>query len=135
MLENLKALSLFVGLCVLWSGITYSEEIPIRVDGKVVKVDEAKRTLVLGFEHPATGVHEEREFFVSEGAGFKDFKKLSELKEGDLVSLDFLDYKPTPKVVYINYIPLKKVYFTRKQIAEALARMKSGSHEEKGKEN
>ena len=135
MLKESKMLTFLIGLCLLWNGTTYSEEIPIRVDGKVVSIDETKRMLVLGFEHPATGVHEEREFFVSEGAGFKDFKKLSELKKGDLVSLDYLDYKPTPKAIYVILIPLSKVYFTHKQIAEALVKMKSGSNEDKSKEN
>ena len=127
---------LFFGtLLVNGSFFAFSEEISMRIDGKVIRVDEAKRLLTIDFEHPATGIHEEKKFFVSEDAGFKDFKKLNELREGDLVSLDYFDYKPTPKVVYVIHIPLKKVFFTHKEVAEALVKIKSGAKENGGKKS
>ncbi|MBI4372864.1 MAG: hypothetical protein HY585_03970 [Candidatus Omnitrophica bacterium] len=107
------------------SRISFSEEIPIRIDATVVRTDEVKRRLVVDHEIPATGERREVEFQVNEGAGFKDFKKLSDLKTGDLVSLDYLDHKPLPKAIYVMQIPLKKTYFTHKEIAEALTKVKT----------
>lgn len=110
--------------------ISFAEEIPQRLDGRVAAIDLEKRILSLGFEHPATGEHIERDFYVAEDAGFKDFKKLSELKEGDLVSLDYLDYRPVPKAIYIVHIPLEKVYFTHKEVAQALVQIKSNQKDQ-----
>lgn len=108
-------------------GTAFSEDIPQRLDGYVLRVDPEKRILFLGFEHPATGEHIEKKFFVRKEAGFKDFKKLNDLKKGDLVSLDYLDQQPIPTAIYVIYIPLKKVYFTHKEIAEALVKIGSNS--------
>lgn len=107
------------------SGSSFSEEIPQRLDGRVLSVDEGKRILLVDFEHPATGEHMKKQFIVGEDAGFKDFKKLSDLKTGDLVSLDYLEYKPIPKAIYIIRIPLEKIYFTHAEVAGALVKIKS----------
>lgn len=104
---------------------TYAEEIPERLDGRVIQVNEKERKLLVDFEHPATGTRTEKEFYVAEDAGFKDFKKLSQLKTGDLVSLDYLDYGRVLKAVYIIHIPLEKTYFTHKEIAEAFIKINS----------
>ncbi|MBI4395289.1 MAG: N-acetyltransferase [Candidatus Omnitrophica bacterium] len=106
--------------------ISFSEEIPMRIDGTVVRADEANRRLVVDYEIPATGEHKEVEFEVEQGAGFKDFKKLSQLRKGDLVSLDYLDSRPLPKAIYIIRVPPTKTYFTRKEIAETLLKVKAG---------
>ena len=98
----------------------FAEEVPIRIDGQVVRSDEAKRLLTVRFEHPATGEKSQKEFLVRNGAGFKDFKRLGDLKENDLVSLDYLDYQPVPQAIYIIKMPVTKTYFTKKEIAEAL---------------
>ncbi|MBI4358611.1 MAG: hypothetical protein HY584_04860 [Candidatus Omnitrophica bacterium] len=105
--------------------LSSAEEVPFRIDGRVVRADEAKRILVVAYEHPATGEHIEKEFAVSESAGFKDFKKLSELQKGDLVSFDYLDYKGLPKAIYVMRIPLEKTYFTHKEIAGAVLKARS----------
>ena len=105
--------------------IAFSEEIPLRVDGAIVSTDEAKRHLTVNYEIPATGERKEVEFEVGEGTVFKDFKKLSQLKKGDLVSLDYLDQKPFPKALYIIHVPLKKTFFTHQEIAEALVKIKN----------
>ena len=111
--------------------LSVSEEILQRLDGRVIRVDEAGRLLVVDFEHPATGERSELEFSVGAEAGFKDFKRLSQLKAGDLVSLDYYDYKPVRKVVYIIHVPLEKTYFTRGEITQALLKMKSGGDDRK----
>ena len=122
-----KVLSFFICLTVQFAqnGILFSEEIPQEVDGTVVRVNAAKRSLVVDYEIPATGEHKEVEFIIGDKAGFKDFKKLSQLKKGDLVSLDYLDYKPMPKAVYIVKIPVEKTFFTNKEVAEALIKIKA----------
>ncbi len=109
----------------LTDGVSFAEEIPQRVDGKIISVDQTNRLLLVDFEHPATGEHMEKKFFVNENAGFKDFKKLNQLKKNDLVSVDYYDYKPIPKAVYIIRIPVEKTYFTHKEIAQALVKIKS----------
>ena len=129
------AMTFCLALVIVGNGVLYSEEIPQRVDGHVVRIDQAKRLLVLGYEHPASGEHIEQEFFVPEDAGFKDFKKLSQLKENDLVSLDYLDYKPTAKAIYVIKIPLEKTYFTHKEVARALLKIKSGEKDPNAAKN
>ena len=114
----------FLLLLIAMVHLSFAEEIPTRIDGTVVRTDEAKQRLVVNYEIPATGERKEVEFEVGDGAGFKDFKKLSQLKKGDLVSLDYLDYEPLPKAVYIIHVLLKKTYFTHKEVAEALAKVK-----------
>ncbi len=123
----IKTAALFIFAVTLFAGngILFSEEIPIEIDGIVVRADEVKRKLVVDYEIPATGEHKETEFEVGDGAGFKDFKKLNQLKKGDLVSLDYLDYKPTPKAIYITKIPIEKTFFTHKEIAGALVKIKA----------
>ena len=101
-----------------------SEVISQRIDGKVVRTDESKRTIVIDSEIPATGERIQKEFVILENTGFKDFKRLSDLKSGDLVSLDYLDEKPLPKAMYIMHIPLEKTYFTPKEIAQAILKIK-----------
>ncbi|MBI1978341.1 MAG: hypothetical protein HYS55_06270 [Candidatus Omnitrophica bacterium] len=121
----LTVLAMTCFFCFTFLPLIFAEEIPIRIDGRVIRVDEAKHLLVVDFEHPATGEKIKKEFIVSESAGFKDFKKLGDLKPGDLVSLDYLDYKPLPKAIYIIHIPLSKVYFTHQEVAQALVKVKS----------
>ncbi len=126
-LDFTKTIAFFAFLIILLAGnkILFSKEIPQEIDGTVIHVDEAKRKLVVGYEIPATGEYKEAEFEVGDGAGFKDFKKLSQLKKGDLVSLDYLDYKPMPKAIYIVKIPVEKTFFTHKEVAEALMKIKA----------
>ena len=102
-----------------------AEEIPERIDGTVASVDANSRILRVDFEHPATLEHSQLEFQVSPEAGFKDFKKLSDLKPGDLVSLDYLDYGTFLKAIYVIHIPQEKTYFTHQEIAGALVKIKS----------
>ncbi len=104
----------------------YSEEIPQRIDGRVISVDEQSRQLVLDFENPATEERSQMEFIVAPEAGFKDFKKLSQLKSGDLISLDYVQENSKLKAIYVIHIPLEKVYFTHKEIAGAFTKIKSG---------
>lgn len=104
--------------------LAHAEEIPERIDGTVASVDANNRLLRVNFEHPATLEHSQLEFQVAKEAGFKDFKKLSNLKPGDLVSLDYLDYGKILKAIYIIHIPQEKTYFTHQEIAGALVKIK-----------
>jgi hypothetical protein len=106
---------------------SFSDEIVQRLDGKLVNADEEKRLLVLNFEHPATGEQHQKQFVVREGAGFKDFKKLSQLKKGDLISLDYIESFPIATAIYVMHIPLEKTYFTHGEIAQALTQIKTNS--------
>ncbi len=124
-MKKMRMFLFCISLVMIGNGISFSEEIPQEIDGTVVSVNEASRRLVVDYEIPATGERKEVEFEVGDGAGFKDFKKLSQLKAGDLISLDYLDYKPLPKIIYIIRIPLEKTFFTHKEIAEALVKMKA----------
>lgn len=128
-LRALLAMTVF-GVVATIQDLSFSEEIPQRLDGRVVRIDSERRILSLGFEYPATAEYAEKDFYVAEDAGFKDFKRLSELQEGDLVSLDYLDYQPMAKAIYVIHIPVEKVYFTRKDIAEAFIKIKSGQKDE-----
>ena len=119
-------LCLAAGLFLSVSPIIAAEEIIQRVDGNVVSVDIQTKTFVVNYEIPSTGEYIEQKFDVGDSAGFKDFKRLSDLRQGDLVSLDYIDYKPIPKAIYIIRIPLEKTYFTHKEIAQALLKVKSG---------
>ena len=71
------------------SPIAFSEEVVHRLDGRIAKVDLVLRTLLVEYEHPVSGELMEKEFFVSETAGLKHFKKLDDLKKGD-------KFKPVP---------------------------------------
>ena len=121
----MKKILFSAAMILMMSQICFAEEIPQRIDGRVVRLDEVKRILLVNYEEPASGKHVEQEFFVAEDARFKDFKKLSQLKQGDLISLDYLDYKPIPKVIYAIKIPLEKTYFTHKEVAGALLKIKA----------
>lgn len=121
----MKKILFFMAAILMISQICFAEEIPFRIDGRVIRVNEAKRILVMDYENPASGEHTEKELTVPEDCGFKDFKKLSQLQKDDLISLDYLDYKPLAKAIYIIKIPLEKTYFTQKEIAGALIKIKS----------
>jgi len=112
-------------LAFIFPNVSFSDEIVLRLDGKIVRTDEAKRTLIVDFEHPATGEQYQKEFIVRDGAGFKDFKKLSQLKKGDLVSLDYVESSPVDTAVYVIHIPLEKTYFSPGEIAQALVQIKT----------
>ena len=125
-LNKLGSALFFIAIAVfIGSGVLFSEEIPQEIDGTLVSVDETNRRLVVAYEIPATGDHKKMEFEIGDGAGFKDFKKLSQLKKGDLISLDYLNSKPFPKAIYLVRIPLEKTFFTRKEVAEALVKIKT----------
>ena len=104
---------------------SFSEDMIQRLDGKIVRTDEKKRTLVADFTHPATGEQYQKEFLVREGAGFKDCKKLSQLKKGDLISLDYVESSPVDTAVYVIHIPFEKTYFTPGEIVQALVQIKT----------
>ena len=108
-----------------FSRTSFSEEMVQHLDGKILSTNEQKRTLVVDFEHPATGEKYQKEFVVREGAGFKDFKKLSQLKKGDLISLDYVESSPVDTAVYVIHIPIEKTYFTPGEIAQALVQIKT----------
>lgn len=126
---NEKIAVFLIVLAFVFPGSSRSEEIVQRLDGKIVSTDEIKRTLVVDFKHPATGEAYQKEFVVREGAGFKDFKKLSQLKKGDLVSLDYVESSPIDTAVYIIHIPIEKTYFTSGEIARAFIQIKTNSKE------
>ena len=111
--------------------VARAEEIPERIDGTVISVNAEKRILQVDFEHPATFEHSQMEFQVDPQAGFKDFKKLSDLKPGNLVSLDYLDYGNFLKAIYVIHIPQEKTYFTHQEIAGALVKIKSNDQKQK----
>ncbi|GEM_PF-4620802 len=128
LLRALRALAMTVlYLFFISSTFSLAEEIPERVDARVISVDSKSRILKVDFEHPATFERSQLEFQVAEDAGFKDFKKLSDLKEGDLVSLDYLDYGKFLKALYIIRMPREKIYFTHKEVADALLKIKTNS--------
>jgi uncharacterized protein YaiI (UPF0178 family) len=124
--EKMKKLAVFLAaLMLLNPRVSFSEEMVQRLDGKIAETNESERTLVVDFEHPATGEQYQKEFVVREGAGFKDFKKLSQLKKGDLVSLDYVESSPVDTAVYVIHIPFEKTYFTHHEIAQALVQLKT----------
>jgi hypothetical protein len=127
MKEKIKLISAvftFVSIFA-FSGVSFSEEIIQRLDGKIARTDEIERTLVVDFEHPATGEQFQKKFVVRDGAGFKDFKKLSQLKKGDLISLDYVESSPVDTAVYVMHIPLEKTYFNPGEIVQALVQIKN----------
>ncbi len=128
---HLKTVGFILVLFLTFNSSIFTEEIPERIDGTVISVDEKSRILRVDFEHPATFERSQLEFNVSESAGFHDFKKLTDLKKGDLVSLDYLDYGKTLKAIYIIHVPREKIFFTTKEITDALVKMKSGQNHEK----
>ena len=125
--KKIKFLSLISALVLIFAFpvASFSEETVQRLDGKIVQTNEAQRTLVVDFEHPATGEQYQKEFIVREGAGFKDFKKLSQLKKGDLISLDYIESSPVDTAIYVIHIPFEKTYFTPNEIAQALVQIKT----------
>lgn len=134
----MKKIAAFLTVAIILlagSKISLAEDIPMRLDGTVISADESHKRLTVDFEHPATRERIQKEFIVGDGAGFKDFKKLSQLKKGDLVSLDYIDSKPIPTAIYVMLIPLEKTYFTHKEIAQALVQIKSGHNDETAKKN
>jgi len=116
---------IFTFFLFAFAPVSFSDEMVQRLDGKVASANEEQRLLVVDFEHPATGEQYQKEFVVREGAGFKDFKKLSQLKKGDLVSLDYVDSAPMDTAIYVMHIPLEKTYFTHHEIAQALVQIKT----------
>ena len=121
----LYMLILFSIFVLAFPRTSFSEEMVQRIDGKVANANEEKRVLVVDFEHPATGEQYQKEFVVREGAGFKDFKKLSQLKKGDLISLDYVESSPVDTAVYVIHIPFEKTYFTPGEIVQALVQIKT----------
>ncbi|OGX06343.1 MAG: hypothetical protein A3G87_01705 [Omnitrophica bacterium RIFCSPLOWO2_12_FULL_50_11] len=102
----------FVCMFVFLPSNFSAAEMIYKLDGRVTKVEEAERILYVEFKHPATEEVTEKKFKVSETAGFKHIKKLSDLKKGDLVSVDYLDHGEELVAIYIAHIPLKEIAVT-----------------------
>jgi hypothetical protein len=118
----------FAGMTLLVMSVTFPSahaNIMQRLDGRVLDVNEKERALSVQFENPATGEFEEKDFRVRGDAGFKHFKELGTLKEGDLVSVDYLEEPDGLKAVYIIHVPLKLAYTSKKEVAKALFRIKT----------
>ncbi len=103
---------------------TAAEEIIERLDGRVVRARDEDRLLWVKFEHPVTGVIEEKKFEVPAGIKFKHFKKLGSLKEGDLMSIDYHIEGERLIAVYLIRVPIRLAYATKEEVAKALLKMK-----------
>ena len=128
--EHLPAvLSKIAAFCVVMGmvlNVGFAEEMVERVDGHVVRVDLEKRMLVIQFEHPVTEEKVEKEFFVPENTGFKEFKKLGDLKKDELVSIDYREEGTKANTMYVIRVPLTKAYVSPGELADAMAHLKTG---------
>ena len=122
----LVALILFSALIFAFNALqAVASDIVQRLDGTVSSVDAAKRKLVVRFDHPVSGEHVEKEFFVSETAGFKHAKKMDRIKVGDLVTIDYREEGAKAVAVYVDVVPIERRPVTAGELAASLAKIKS----------
>lgn len=86
------------------------------LSGFAVSVNPAARELRVLFEHPVTGENTVKVFQVQPNTGFKNVKRLEQIKPNDPVSIDFEEEGDSLKAVYVEVIPLKEVPFTAKDV-------------------
>ncbi len=116
----------FLAFLLVCGKVSFAEEMVHRMDGYVEHVDPQKRKLTVLFEHPVTEETMKKEFFVSEDAGFKDFKKLSDLKKNDLLTVDYREDGSKANAIYVIRVPIEKSYVSAGELAGALTQIKPG---------
>jgi len=103
-------------------------ELVERIDGRVIGLDVELNQLRIDFLHPVTKESIEKVFKVPDNTGFKNIKRLAQLRKGDLVSIDFRevvsDQLTTLTTVYVIYIPLEKQFVSHAELATAMAKIK-----------
>ena len=109
-------------------GTAYAELVE-RIDGRVIGLDLESNMLRIDFQHPVTKESIEKVFEVPDNTGFKNIKRLAQLKKGDLVSIDFredvTDQLTTLTTVYVIYIPLQKQFVSHSELATAMSKIKA----------
>jgi len=108
-------------------GSVYAELVE-RIDGRVIGLDVESNMLRIDFQHPVTKESIEKVFKVADNTGFKNIKRLAQLRKGDLVSIDFRedvsDQRTTLTTVYVIYIPLEKQFVSHSELATAMSKIK-----------
>lgn len=115
--QIMKHLLLAISLLLAVPAQPVSAEILQTLSGLVTFVNAQTHELHIRFEHPVTGEMLMKTFNVSAKTGFKNVKRLDEIKPNDAVSVDYEESGPkTLSAVYVEVVSLDKVPFTEEQI-------------------
>ena len=101
---------------VLISAPSLQAQVLQKLSGLAVSVNAELCELHVRFEHPVTGEEIFKVFMVPSNTGFKNAKRLSDIKPNDPVSVDYEENADGPRAVYIEVVPLEKVPFDSKQV-------------------
>ncbi len=89
-----------------------SAQILQKLSGLAVGIDPASHELSVRFEHPVTREHILKIFHILPNTGFKNVKRLEQIKPNDPVSIDYEENgKDGLHAVYIEVISLTNLPF------------------------
>ena len=92
------------------------------LSGLVTAVDAESNQLHVLFEHPVTGEELVKIFTIRPDTGFKNVKRLRDIKPRDPVSIDYEEIGvDTLRAVYVEVVSIDKVPFTKEQIDKAFS--------------
>ena len=122
MVHGMKQLTLLI-LLIFFLGLAdlgYAQIVQ-KLSGIAVSVDLKLQRLEVSFEHPVTGENTLKVFQIEPGTGFKNTKRLDQIKPNDPVSIDYQEAAGNElTAIYVEVIPLNTVPFTREQVTKKL---------------
>ena len=114
---DMKKLVLSLSIIVFLFAPVSSAEVLQKLSGLAVSVDLQSQKLSVRFEHPVTGERILKIFSVLPSTGFKNVKRLDQIKPNDPVSIDYQEReKEGLQAVYIEVISLKGLPFDPDQV-------------------
>ncbi len=114
--NSMKKISFFAVFILLAVCFAAPAQVLQKLSGVAVSIDLESHKLHVLFEHPVTGEDAMKIFSVSPSTGFKNAKRLDQIKPNDPVSIDYEESSSDLKAVYIEVIPLKEVPFNKEQV-------------------
>ena len=108
----MKKLMLIFIFMVLVNLPESSAQILQKLNGLAVAVDPASHQLSVQFEHPVTRDRSLKVFQILPSTGFKNVKRLEQIKPNDPISIDYEEIsKGILQAVYIEVVSLKNLPF------------------------
>lgn len=121
---NLKKAITFILVTVvlaLSGNLSVHAQVIQKLSGVTDSIDSQNKKIRILFEHPVTGEQTIKEFDIFSSTGFKNVKRLDQIKPEDPISIDYEESETgTLKAIYIEVVSLKKVPFTREEVRKKI---------------
>lgn len=97
-------------ILLLFPSFVFAAPVIKVISGKIEKVTAEKQELTLSYPHPVTGKNEKLIFRVDSATGFGEGIRLQDLREGQMVSVDYTEETAQlPRAVQVKRVPLRGI--------------------------